>query len=221
MDGDDVVDSSSLSTLVLVSYANRIDRSKGGRPTRLPYPDYLAMTLYFLRSKSDLNSVAMIFACTTQTCCRQILSHLHILATVLPNFPECRIEWPNTNNVLIAYANLIENKYPGHYEQMGKQCIGFMDGCSFPVQSSSDLTLQEQYYNAYYGGTKVSNLFVWAPDGTIIHSYCNCPGVMHDSTVAATAYELITNLTPNQYGILADTAFPNLNDRIITPLLGI
>jgi hypothetical protein len=50
--------------------------------------------------------------------------------------------------------------------------------------------------------------------GEIIASRTNCPGSWHDSRVAEGIYEKLENETPDGFSIVADSAFPQGNDRI-------
>jgi hypothetical protein len=104
-----------------------------------------------------------------------------------------------------VYGSMVLQKYPKF--PANRVPFAFMDGCNLPVESPSDLIRQNELYNAYQRGVKVSNLFVWAPDGCIIHTAFNYPGVTADSSMAADAYKLVARDTPPGFSILADSAF--------------
>jgi hypothetical protein len=52
------------------------------------------------------------------------------------------------------------------------------------IQAAGDGRIQEMFYNGWTHDHYVTNLFVFAPDGTIIAAVLNAPGSMHDSELA-------------------------------------
>ena len=53
-----------------------------------------------------------------------------------------------------------------------------------------------------------SNIFVFSPDGTIIHETINTPGSWHDAVVSRDLFEALLHRTPPAYWLIGDTAFP-------------
>ena len=188
-----------------------------GRPPVLPHRDYLAMTLFYLHSVSSLNIIASLFNCSLSTCSRQIRATLERLENGLKSVPEARIEWPSPTQcedyALLILHNMNRKGNQGCY--VPGWPIGFMDGCNFPVLRHHDHRIADRYYATWKRKHTVSNLLVWAPDGTIIHAYWNAPGATPDSTIASRAYELMHTLPP-QYTLLADCAFARQGGRIVT-----
>jgi hypothetical protein len=90
-------------------------------------------------------------------------------------------------------------------EHVPRRPIGFMDGCNLPVLRHSNHRIADRYYATWKRKHTVSNLFVWAPDGTIMHTIYNAPGATPDSTIACEAYRLVNELPP-QYNILAESS---------------
>lgn len=80
-----------------------------------------------------------------------------------------------------------------------------MDGCNLRINRPKDPIVADKFYNMWKGMHCVGNLFVWAPDGTIIHAYYSAVGGLHDSSLANEAYDLIAETDP-QYVVLADSA---------------
>jgi len=58
-----------------------------------------------------------------------------------------------------------------------------LDGCKLDIEASGNESIQRRFYNGWTHGHYVSNLFVFAPDGTIVACVLNCPGSVHDSMV--------------------------------------
>ena len=96
-----------------------------------------------------------------------------------------------------------------------------MDGCHLPVARAEDLNVENAYYNGWCSSHFTSNVFVFAPDGTIIHATINAPGSWHGSAVARALYQKLMHKTPSGYYLIADTAFPHtapaLEGKIKTP----
>ena len=44
---------------------------------------------------------------------------------------------------------------------------------------------QEAFYNGWKSGHYITDVFVFAPDSTLVMSMLNCPGAMHDSELAS------------------------------------
>jgi hypothetical protein len=69
-------------------------------------------------------------------------------------------------------------------------------------------------------GVFTPNIFVFAPDGTLIHATLNAPGSWHDAAVSRELFRQLLHETPMEYWIIGDTAFPTSDDmqgRIVTP----
>ena len=58
-----------------------------------------------------------------------------------------------------------------------------MDGLKLTLQQSGRFTIQLRYYNGWTHDHYISNLCVFASDGTIRFYCINCPGTVHDSQV--------------------------------------
>ena len=188
-----------------------------GRPRRLTPFTSLAVTLHWLHSRGTYRDVAMHFGCPRSTVSRYVRHWVEAMATHLPTLKESRIGWPNRQQ-LDKYAAMIADKYPDMDLQLGCKTFAFMDGCNFGLQNQWDLTLQRDFFNPLTRSCKVGNLFIWAPDGLIIYQQVNCPGVMHDSTIASDAYYQLDVKIPDGYAILADSAFSFLGGKILKPL---
>jgi hypothetical protein len=188
----------------------------GGRPTRLRRYDYFAMTLFYLHSVTNYHHIAMIFGCPPSTCHRQVSRTILLLSSALPSIPDAAIIWPDLATIRV-YHNVIAaavRRRRGRVDLIDGAVFGFLDGCNLPIERHVDLAMQHKFYNPYKQGEVVGNLFVWGPDGCIIHAYYNAPGVIHDSVLAYDSYELMESV-PAPYALVADHAFQSSGVRII------
>ena len=102
--------------------------------------------------------------------------------------------------------------------------FGFVDGVYFRCNDPADPDTQNAYYNGWKSCCSITNVIVFATDGTIIWVRYNCPGSWHDARLARPLYSRLTDptQTPGQFALVADTAFPRsdpqLQGKIITPL---
>lgn len=188
-----------------------------GRPCLLTKRDNLAMTCFWLHSVASLNMVASLFNCPPSTCSRNILAVMARLHEVLPHVHEARIQWPSdieaTGFARLILANMLKKGNTG--EHVNGLPFAFMDGCNLPVLRHEDTVVQDKFYALWKSCHTVSNLFVWAPDGTIIHANYNVPGAVHDSTIANEAYHMLGEMHPS-FTILADSAFKRQGGRVVT-----
>ncbi|KAH0608266.1 uncharacterized protein H6S33_002318 [Morchella sextelata] len=181
----------------------------------LDAPGVLGLVLHHINSTMADFSLQQIFGLTPAVCSRYRNWGLCILQATLREFPAARICWPKTLSECERYSNLISNRH--HHLT---KAIGFVDGCHLPIFTSSDLDLQNAYYNGWCSAHFTSNIFVFAPDGTIIHATINAPGSWHDAAVSRDLFAQLLLDTPAGYWIIGDTAFPTskeLKDRIKTP----
>jgi hypothetical protein len=73
------------------------------------------------------------------------------------------------------------------------------DGLKILLQKAGDPQMQNAYFNGWKSGHYITNVFMFAPDGTIIMSMLNCPGSMHDSELAAIGSPSIYNKIDYMY----------------------
>jgi hypothetical protein len=193
---------------------NDVDPTK---PTRLTYRSLdaagaLGLVLHHLNSTMCDKTLQQIFGITPSVCSRYRNWALCLLQATLKTLPAADIKWPTSIEDYEKYTSLIQQRHP-----MLQKAFGFVDGCHFPVANSGDIDQQNAYYNGWCSSTYTSNIFVFAPDGVIIHAYVNAPGSWHDAAVSRKLFGLLLNKTPEGYWIIGDTAFPKLQGRIYTP----
>ena len=85
-----------------------------------------------------------------------------------------------------------------------------VDGLKLRLQKPDDDSVQNYFYNGWISDHYVSNLFAFAPDGTIPACVLDAPGSLHDSTVAdfGGLYTLLTDVYDRNGGkVVMDSAF--------------
>ncbi|KDN33518.1 hypothetical protein RSAG8_13388, partial [Rhizoctonia solani AG-8 WAC10335] len=179
----------------------------------------LGLALHFLCSTMSEVSLQMIFALVPSTVSRYIDFALEILHEVLARIPEGCIDWPSQATMQVN-SDLINNKHKR--AKYLKGAFGFMDGLNLPVTTSSDDDEQNANFNGWLHSHVVSNVIVFSPNGTIMTAVINAPGSWHDSNVARPIYALLREKTPDNFFLIADSAFPRLgvgnSQKIKVPL---
>ncbi|TCD64819.1 hypothetical protein EIP91_003600 [Steccherinum ochraceum] len=172
----------------------------------------LALVLHWLNSTMREVSLCQIFALIPSTVNRYLDNALDILDRTLLHIPEAEITWPEDEEVLAELTEIVQMR---HGRLHG--AFGVVDGLNLPVQVSEDEDLENATYNGWLHGHFISNVFSFSPKGSILHCTLNAPGSWHDSRVARLLYEKLRTRTPPGYYLVADTAFPAMQDRIRTP----
>ncbi|KAG8717938.1 hypothetical protein FRC08_006317 [Ceratobasidium sp. 394] len=171
----------------------------------LDAPGTLGLMLHFLCSTSRFTALEQIFALVPSVLSRYIRTGLPILLESLKRIPEGVIKWP-TPEQMAEYSAMINARHPRI-----DGAFGFLDGLSLPVAASGDPAVENAHYNGWLHTHKVSNIIVFAPDGS-----------WHDANVAQDVYGQLFQETPNGYFLIGDSAFPKLRrgllDKIHTPL---
>ena len=93
-----------------------------------------------------------------------------------------------------------------------------VDGLKLLLQQPGDDRIQNYFYNGWTNDHYVSNLFAFAPDGTIPACVLDAPGSLHDSTVAdyGGLYTLLTSIFDRNGGkVVMDSAFARADYEFI------
>lgn len=176
----------------------------------------VAMTLFFLCSTLRLKFLSYVFGIPPTTVSDVLNRTIRALTRALNVTNECAIQWPDIHK-MDKYNKMISAR-SARVGAMG--VFAFMDGVRLPVQEPHDKATQNEYYNGWVKSCNVVNLFVGAPDGTIIAAYVNMPGCFHDARIFQKIDHRILN-TPHPYSIAADSAFPHngpYSGNVRTPL---
>ena len=93
-----------------------------------------------------------------------------------------------------------------------------VDGLKLLLQQPGDDRIQNYFYSGWTNDHYDSDLFAFAPDGTIPACVLDAPGSLHDSTVAdfGGLYTLLTSIFDCNGGkVVMDSAFPRTDNEFI------
>jgi hypothetical protein len=161
----------------------------------------LGLVLHYLNSTMADYTLQQIFGLTPAVCSRYRNFGMKILLQTLCEIPEGSLAWPKKKEIE-RFAKLIRTRHP-----LLTHGFGFVDGLHLPIAKSQSLEVENAYYNGWCSSHFTSNLFAFAPDGTIIHATVNAPGSWHDSAISTNLYTELIDNTPEGYYLIADTAF--------------
>jgi hypothetical protein len=166
----------------------------------------LGLGLHYLNSTMAGYTLQPVFGITPAVFSRYLNWGLIALQHTLRSLHEVRVKWP-TPQKYDELSAIIHRCHP-----LLHTAIGFLDGCHLPVAASSDVDIQNAYYNGWCAAHFTSNLFVFAPDGSIIYCSLNNPGSWHDAAIARELFGILINNTPDGYFLIGDTAFPTTRE---------
>ena len=141
----------------------------------------LGLVLFWYRTRGSCARVISIaFGLTSSCLYRWIRLGRRVLLFALQEEPSAKVSAPTADEIE-DYIAAIGAKYP----IMGEERVwGAADGLKIKLQTSSHYIKQSHNYNGYTHGTYINAVYVFAPDGRIRMCTINCPGSMHDSTMA-------------------------------------
>jgi hypothetical protein len=93
-------------------------------------------------------------------------AHVYILSCKA----DAQVKLPDNDGTRI-FINMIYSKYPTFVD-----CSEAMDGVKLPIQKAGDDVIQLYFHNGWKCSHYVACLFLFTPDGCIVHSYTNAPG---------------------------------------------
>ena len=190
------------------------DRERRGRPRKITAHACLGLTLYWTRTTCYYWTIAGFFGLTASPCELWLRFGKRMLLQVLRNREDAKIRMPNEEtlgqylgSINLAYNKLTNVAYVG-------------DGLKILIEKSGDNVKQNAFYNGWKCDHFVTNLFIFAPDGTIIAAILNCPGSLHDSDLAKMGVPSIYQKLEdhyNKYGArcVMDSAFAAKNHPCI------
>ncbi len=103
---------------------------------------------------------------------------LRIICAVLSNHPLAWVYLPAPHEVA-RYQQAAIKKYP-NLDGVWGTC----DGIKLQFQKTKSERIQRLFYNGWTHGHYISNIYIFALDGTICICRVNAPGSMHDSNVS-------------------------------------
>jgi hypothetical protein len=149
-----------------------------GRPRMCTSHACLGLVLVYGRTTGSMFLLSSLFGLTMSPLQTWLRFGRRILYYLLKKHPLARVKMPAKEKVH-EYMSVIGSKYP-HLKKV--YCVA--DGLKIAIEAAGDGIVQEMFYNGWTQGHFITNVFVFAPDGTIISCILNCPGCMHDSELA-------------------------------------
>ena len=150
----------------------------------------------------------------TRTCVLVYLRFgMQILVAILKVDPKSEVRMPDA-----AKIALFKEAIPAKHSLL-VDCYCMVDGLKLYLQQSGDSIIQSCFYNGWKHDHFVTNIFAFAPNGSIIACTLNAPGTWHDSTLAhwGSMYSKLQKCWEEHRGkVLMDSAFAsNMYEFII------
>ena len=153
---------------------------RSGRPRMLSSEAVLGLVLMYNRTSCQEFILCQLWFGLTATPLGLWLKFGRmVLVKILRSHRYGRIDRNQSNEKIQEYKDAISDKYP-HLKDV--YCVA--DGVKLLLESTDNDLVQSMLYNGWTHDHYVTNLLVFAPDGTIIDCVLNCPGSMHDSELA-------------------------------------
>ena len=119
----------------------------------------LGLLLHYLCSTAPEVALQEIFALIPATVTRYLNFGLPILLRVLRRLPDAMITWPQGLDFTCLNA-LIHHRHP-----LLTGAFASIDGLNLPVQTSSDVDIENGTYNGWLRAHFVSSVLVFSPEG--------------------------------------------------------
>lgn len=156
--------------------------------------------------------MAGYFGCTGTPVSVWLRFGMRLVVFILRNDDKAKVQLPVEEEIQ-AYKGAVLEK---HDLLRDVYCVA--DGLKLDLQQSGNVQIQGRFYNGWNHGHYVSNVFVFAPNGTIIACVLNCPGAMHNSAIAhwGNLYEKLKFIWDRYQGkCVVDSAFDRTNNNFI------
>jgi len=152
-----------------------------GRPRNVRPEDCLALCLGWTRTRGSNATLQAIFGMTMTNLITYLKFGQWVLVNIMRDDPKSAVRMPNDEQ-MEGYLQAIAQKHA----LLGEHRVwASMDGLKLTIQRAPNNTVQRSYYCGWTHDHFVTNIFVFAPDGTISICFYNARGNMHDSLVAS------------------------------------
>jgi DDE superfamily endonuclease len=149
-----------------------------GRPRMITSAACLGLVLVYGRTTGVVFLLCSVFGLTHTPLSMWLRFGRRVLLHVLKDHELARVKMPNVEKVAEYKAAI------GRLYKRLKDVYSVGDGLKVLIGACGDGMIQEMFYNGWTHGHYITNVFIFAPDGTIIACILNCPGCMHDSELA-------------------------------------
>ena len=184
-----------------------------GRRRLLDAEGCLGLVLCWSRTCGAEWSLAVAFGLTGTRVSVYLRFGMRILVTILKADPKSEVRMPDAAEIaMFKDASVAKHS-------LLVDCYCMVDGLKLYLQQSGDSVIQSRFYNGWKHEHIVTNIFAFAPNGSIIACTLNAPGTWHDSTLAhwGSMYLKLQKCWGEHYGkVLMDSAFAsNMYEFII------
>jgi len=190
----------------------RLRHRRVGRQRKINAEVCLGLVLVWTRTQGSLYALQPIFGLSYSCLTLWLRFGIRILQNILRKHPLARVKPPSAEEVRKMQL-AVALRYPRLADVWG--CC---DGLNIRFETSGSQQIQRIYYNGWLHGHYISNVLVFAFDGTIRICGLNAPGSMHDSTVAeySGVYDKLREVYRRTGGkVVVDSAFKLKNNPYI------
>ena len=184
-----------------------------GRRRLLDAEGCLGLVLCWSRTRGAEWSLAVAFGLTGTRVSVYLRFGMRILVTILKADPKSEVRMPDAAEIAMFKEAIIAK------HSLLVDCYCMVDGLKLNLQQSGDSVIQSRFYNGWNHDHFVTNIFAFAPNGSIIACTLNAPGTWHDSTLAhwGSMYSKLQKCWEEHHGkVLMDSAFAsNMYEFII------
>ena len=173
----------------------------------------LGLVLCWLCTHGAEWSLAVAFGLTGTRVSVYLRFGMRILVMILKADPKSEVRMADVAEIAL-FKEAITAKH-----SLLVDCYCMVDGLKLYLQQAGDSVIQSRFYNGWKHNHFVTNLFAFAPNGSIIACTLNAPGTWLDSTLAhwGSMYSKLQKCWEDHCGkVLMDSAFAsNMYDFII------
>ena len=184
-----------------------------GRRRLLDAEGCLGLVLCWSRTRGAEWSLAVAFGLTGTRVSVYLRFGMRILVTILKADPKSEVRMPDAAEIAMFKEAIVAK------HSLLVDCYCMVDGLKLYLQQSGDSVIQSLFYNGWKHDHFVTNIFAFAPNGSIIACTLNAPGTWHDSTLAhwGSMYSKLQKCWEKHHGkVLMDSAFAsNMYEFII------
>ena len=123
-------------------------------------------------------SLAVAFGLTGTRVSVYLQLGMQILVTILKADPKSEVRMPDAAKIAMFKEAIVAK------HSLLVDCYCMVDGLKLYLRQSGDSVIQSCFYNGWKNDNFVTNIFAFAPNGSIIACTLNAPGTWHDSTLS-------------------------------------
>ena len=184
-----------------------------GRRCLLDAEGCLGLVLCWSHTRGAEWSLVVAFGLTGTRVLVYLQLGMRILVTILKADPKSEVRMPDAAEIAMFKEAIVAK------HSLLVDCYCMVDGFKLYLQQSGDSVIQSCFYNGWKHNHFVTNIFAFAPNGSIIAYTLNGPGTWHDSTLAhwGSSYSKLQKCWEEHHGkVLMDSAFAsNMYEFII------